>query len=144
MELVRRARFSGSFVFKYSPRPGTSAAKRFPDDVPTAEKRRRNQELLALVEEITGEENRNFVGRTVRVFVEELSPGGNVGRGAPRLSSINPQLRGRTTCNRIVVFDGPESLVGQEVDVGIVGSSPLTLFGAASPHSGLDTSAGLP
>ena len=142
MELVRRARFSGAFVFKYSPRPGTSAAKRFPDDVPTQEKRRRNQELLALVEEITGEENRKFTGRTVRVFVEEVSPRGRQAcpersRRGGRLNMAKAiQLRGRTPCNRIVVFDGPPSLVGQEVDVRIIGSSPLTLFARADSLAG--------
>jgi tRNA-2-methylthio-N6-dimethylallyladenosine synthase len=135
-DLVRRARFSGVFVFKYSPRPGTAAAKRFADDVPDAEKRRRNNALLALVEEITGEENRKFVGRTVRVFVEELAPRPHAKRGSapffaasnPQFAIRNPQLRGRTPCNRIVVFDGPPQLVGTEVDVAVVDASPLTLF----------------
>ena len=144
-DLVRRARFSGAFVFKYSARPGTAAARQFPDDVPDAEKRRRNNALLALVGEITGEENRAFVGRTVRVLVEEISPRGRQGglqerrasaaakRGSeffnPQFAIHNPQLRGRTPCHRIVVFDGPPPLVGSEVDVEVIGSSPLTLFG---------------
>jgi tRNA-2-methylthio-N6-dimethylallyladenosine synthase len=143
-DLVRRARFSGAFVFKYSPRPGTAAAKRFADDVPDAEKRRRNNALLALVEEITGEENRKFVGRTVRVFVEELAPRPHANKGsAPLLAALNPQsairnpqLRGRTPCNRIVVFDGPPSLIGAEVDVEVVDASPLTLFARAGSLAG--------
>ena len=149
-DLVRRARFSGAFVFKYSPRPGTLAAREYPDDVPDAEKRRRNNALLALVEEITAEENRKFLGRTVRVFVGEISPRPHAKKGSDPLSvkgsdpfspgavPLNPQsairnpqllqLRGRTPCNRIVVFDGPPSLVGTEVDVRVTGSTPLTLF----------------
>ena len=55
MDLVRQARFTQAFVFKYSPRPGTVGAARLPDDVPDAVKRRRNNDLLALVEEIAGE-----------------------------------------------------------------------------------------
>jgi len=145
-QLVRRARFSGAFVFKYSPRPGTAAARRLADDVPDAEKRRRNNALLALVEEITGEENRKFVGRTVRVFVEELAPRPHAKKGSdllsvegpdpffaasnPQSAIRNPQLRGRTPCNRIVVFDGPARLVGTEADVEVIGSTPLTLFAA--------------
>jgi tRNA-2-methylthio-N6-dimethylallyladenosine synthase len=146
-DLVRRARFSGAFVFKYSPRPGTAAAKRLTDDVPDAEKRRRNSALLALVEEITGEENRKFVGRTVRVFVEELAPRPKL-NDASRLAASRrrargssgdlPQLRGRTPCNRIVVFDGPPSLVGTEVDVEVVDSTPLTLFARADSLAGRD------
>jgi len=153
-DLVRRARFSGAFVFKYSPRPGTAAAKRLTDDVPDAEKRRRNSALLALVEEITGEENRKFVGRTVRVFVEKLSPRPHAKKGSdpstdkgsdpffaasnPQSAIRNPQLRGRTPCNRIVVFDGLPSLVGTEVDVEVVDSTPLTLFARADSLAGRD------
>lgn len=130
--LVERVRFSGSFVFKYSPRPGTRAAEKFPDDVPTAEKRRRNNALLRLVERISGEENAKFVGRTVRVFVESLSlrPGLNSRNPQDVQPSVaEPQLKSRTPCHRIAVFNGPESLVGTEVDVRIVKSTPLTLFG---------------
>jgi tRNA-2-methylthio-N6-dimethylallyladenosine synthase len=141
-------------VFKYSPRPGTAAAKRLTDDVPDAEKRRRNSALLALVEEITGEENRKFVGCTVRVFVEELSPRPHAKKGSdpstdkgsdpffaasnPQSAIRNPQLRGRTPCNRIVVFDGLPSLVGTEVDVEVVDSTPLTLFARADSLAGRD------
>jgi tRNA-2-methylthio-N6-dimethylallyladenosine synthase len=168
LDLVRRARFSGAFVFKYSPRPGTAADRRWPDDVPAAEKARRHAEVLHLVEEIAGEENARFIGRTVRVFVEELAPrpglnarprgargsggsgpflpsGGDVRGGQARRLNGDapsspepgvprpacpavPQLRGRTPCNRIVVFTGLAALVGSEVDVTITASSPLTLF----------------
>ena len=55
LALVRRVRFAGAFVFKYSPRPGTPAAARYPDDVPAAEKRRRHGALLTLVKEIARE-----------------------------------------------------------------------------------------
>jgi len=132
MDLVRRARASAAFVFKYSPRPGTMAAERYPDDVPAEEKRRRHAALLALVEEISGEENAKFVGRRVRVFVEDLAPRPKLnerGRPGDRLNG-GVQLRGRTPCNRIVVFDGPPCLVGAEVDVEVKHSSPLTLFGS--------------
>jgi tRNA-2-methylthio-N6-dimethylallyladenosine synthase len=145
-DLVRRARFSGAFVFKYSPRPGTLAASRYPDDVPDAEKRRRNNALLALVEEMTGEENKKFVGRTVRVLVEEVSPRGRPVEDSTRQGGLQTrrasaaakrellQLRGRTPGNRIVVFDGPASLVGTEADVRIVDTTSLTLF-AVLPES---------
>ena len=48
VELGPRARFKNSFIFKYSPRPGTKAAELYADDVPEAVKRRRNNELLAM------------------------------------------------------------------------------------------------
>ena len=159
MDLVQRMRFTSAFVFKYSPRPGTRAAALYPDDVPTAEKRRRNNALLALVGEVAAEENQRLVGRRVRVFVEALaprphldgarreagSPTHRVGmiprqcRGLPQ-SAIRPgtagvpwpdgtrQLRGRTPCNRIVVFDGQPGLVGTLAEVTILRAGPLTLF----------------
>ncbi len=70
MEAVREFRFKNSFIFKYSPRPGTKAHELYPDDVPEAVKRRRNNELLALQTEISEEDNAEFIGRTVEVLVE--------------------------------------------------------------------------
>jgi tRNA-2-methylthio-N6-dimethylallyladenosine synthase len=128
MDLVRRMRFSSAFVFKYSPRAGTVAAARFPDDVPTVEKRRRNNAVLALVGEIAAEENQRLVGRRMRVFVESLSPRPHLDAERAQGSALNPQLKGRTPCNRIAVFDGPAALVGTLVDVTITRAGPLTLF----------------
>jgi len=152
MDLVRRVRFSQAFVFKYSPRPGTFAAEHYEDDVPTPEKRRRNQALLDLVQQVAGEDNRRFVGRRMTVFVEGPSPLTKKGPGpfSPlRAAGLRTrrerrssgavgaethrampwcQLRGRTPGNRIVVFDGPAALAGTEADVEVTDSSPLTLF----------------
>jgi tRNA-2-methylthio-N6-dimethylallyladenosine synthase len=64
VDLVREGRFKNSFIFKYSPRPGTKAAERFADDVPEEVKRRRNNELLALQNAVSLEDNRRlFLGR---------------------------------------------------------------------------------
>ncbi len=140
LDLVRQARFAGAFVFKYSPRPGTRAAERFPDDVSAAEKRRRNQALLDRVGEIALEENRRLVGREVDLLVEGPSPRPHLDRRpedaetgaarseAPDPLSANVQLRGRTPENRIVVFDGPERLAGTLVPVRITRAEGLTLF----------------
>ncbi|MEM7628256.1 MAG: MiaB/RimO family radical SAM methylthiotransferase [Planctomycetota bacterium] len=72
-ELLLRSRAKNQFIFKYSPRPGTTAYDRLPDDVPDAVKRTRNNELLALQSEISGEIAREQIGRRFRVFVEGLS-----------------------------------------------------------------------
>jgi tRNA-2-methylthio-N6-dimethylallyladenosine synthase len=129
MDLVRRMRFSSAYVFKYSPRPDTAAAARLPDDVPTDEKRRRNIALLALVGEIAAEENQRLVGRRMSVFVEGLAPRPHLDAAREVGKSENPQLRSRTPCNRIVVFDGPPLLVGGLADVTILRAGPQTLFG---------------
>ncbi|MGH7128746.1 MAG: tRNA (N6-isopentenyl adenosine(37)-C2)-methylthiotransferase MiaB, partial [Planctomycetaceae bacterium] len=70
MDAVREFRFKNSFIFKYSPRPGTKAHELHADDVPEAEKRRRNLALLELQNAISEEENAEFIGETVEVLVE--------------------------------------------------------------------------
>lgn len=79
VELVRFARFKNSFIFKYSPRPGTKAAECFADDVPEAVKRQRNNELLALQNQISRADNQRFVGQRVEILVE--GPSKSAGKG---------------------------------------------------------------
>ena len=71
--LVRRARYKNCFIFKYSPRPGTIAFDKIPDDVPEAVKRERNNRLLAVQAEVSDEISREQVGRSFEVLVEGLS-----------------------------------------------------------------------
>lgn len=123
-DLVRRSRFKNSFIFKYSPRQGTKADLLFNDDIPEDVKKRRNNDLLAIQTAICLEDNQPFVGRSVDVFVEGRSkmagPAGDGGIG---------QLAGRTMCDRIVVFDAHERLIGRNVSVRIKEASSVTLFG---------------
>jgi len=125
VSLVRDGRFKNSFIFKYSPRPGTFAAQHYPDDVPDEVKRRRNNELLAIQNAISAEENAPLLGRTVEVLVEGPSKASR----KPGRAGENHQLTGRTVCDRIVVFDGDASLVGRIVPVQITQTSAFTLFG---------------
>jgi len=67
---VEEFRFKNSFIFKYSPRPGTKAFNLYEDDVPEADKKRRNNELLQVQNQISGEDNSGFIGRNVEVLVE--------------------------------------------------------------------------
>jgi tRNA-2-methylthio-N6-dimethylallyladenosine synthase len=125
VELVREGRFKNSFIFKYSPRPRTYAAEHFADDVPDQVKRRRNNDLLAIQNAISEEENRPFLGRTIEILVEGPS------KSSRKHAASGPgtQLTGRTTCDRIVVFDGPESLIGRIIPVRICQTTAFTLFG---------------
>ncbi len=72
-ELLRRVRYKNCFIFKYSPRPGTTAFDRLPDDVAEADKRRRVNELLAIQHEISDDIARRQVGSELEVFVQGVS-----------------------------------------------------------------------
>lgn len=71
--LLRAVRYKSAFIFKYSPRPGTVAHDKLPDDVPEPVKRRRNNELLAIQSDISDEISRAQIGRETTVMVEGLS-----------------------------------------------------------------------
>ncbi len=70
VQLVRSVPFKNNFIFKYSPRPGTTAIDRYPDDVPTEVKKLRNNHLLAVQSEVSTAVHRSWVGKTVEVLVE--------------------------------------------------------------------------
>jgi len=131
VDLVRRARFKNSFIFKYSPRTGTKSAEQFADDVPDEVKKRRNNELLDIQNAISQEDNRPFVGRRVEILVEGPSKAARKQPG----DADRVQLVGRTTCDRIVVFDGPRHLAGEILEVEIEDVNSFTLFGRLGNHS---------
>jgi tRNA-2-methylthio-N6-dimethylallyladenosine synthase len=120
--LLKKARYKNSFIFKYSPRPGTIADKRLEDNIPQEIKNKRNVELLKVQEEISEGLARDFLGKTAKVLVEGPSKKSHLDKGMP-------QLVGRTAGDWIVVFNGPESLAGQFASVKITKTTPLTLFG---------------
>src|SRR4051812_1157057 len=131
VRLVERARFKNSFIFKYSPRQGTKADTLFLDDVPEEVKKRRNNDLLAVQTAISLEDNRRLIGRTFDVLVEGPSKA-SVRREGPWSGPATRglgQLVGRTSCDRIVVFSGPDRLVGEMVAVAVADASAVTLFG---------------
>jgi len=147
VDLVKYGRFKNCFIFKYSERPGTTAAELFNDDVSEAVKKRRNNELLAIQNAISLELNAAMIGQTVEILVEGTSKNAtkrqNTEQTTPDLVQIDlpentplpcdtVQLTGHTPCDRIVVFDGSPSLVGQILPIKIVQAAPFTLFGELS------------
>jgi len=126
VELVQKAKYKNCFIFKYSPRPGTRADEKLADDVPNEVKKQRNNDLLAVQEAISAEINQEYVGKTLKVMVEGTSKKGHLDSASGK---ENPQLIGRSAGDYIVVFDGPEKLAGQIIDVEITRASALTLFG---------------
>jgi tRNA-2-methylthio-N6-dimethylallyladenosine synthase len=132
-ELVEECRFKNSFIFKYSERPGTKAADLLPDDVPHDVKQWRNNELLELQNKISEELNHKLLGQRVEVLVEGPSEHAKKEHGDQLAEVSGPvQLVGRTTCDRIVVFDGNQRLTGQIVPLMIYEIAPHTLFGAVA------------
>ncbi len=135
-DLVREAGFKNSFIFKYSPRPGTKADELFADDVPEEVKKRRNNDLLALQNAVSLADHRRRIGETVEVLVEGPSKNAlkhDTGPG-PK------QLTGRTMTDHIVVFEGNERLTGRTVAVRVEEATAFTLFGTVltSEQVGVD------
>ena len=116
VDLMERVRFQQSFIFKYSPRPGTRAAG-WDDDVPEALKKERNARLLKVQERHSFYINQRRIGRRFEVLVE----------GPSRTDSS--RLTGRTRENQIVVFPGGHDLAGKLVEVEIHRATALTLIG---------------
>lgn len=129
VDLVRECRFKNSFIFKYSERPGTKAHELMADDVSEEVKRQRNNELLAIQNEISEQDQQRFIGQAVEVLVEGASKlGQRQAEGATR------QLTGRTMCDRIVVFEGNDRLVGRIMPILIYDATAFTLFGSVVTH----------
>jgi tRNA-2-methylthio-N6-dimethylallyladenosine synthase len=126
ISLLRECRFKNSFIFKYSERPGTKGAEHLEDDVPDEVKKRRNNELLSIQNQISEEDNQVFLGQNVEVLVE--GPSKWAKQNSDQDSQVL-QLTGRTNCDRIVVFDGNRRLAGQILPVGIYEVTPFTLLG---------------
>lgn len=116
IRLVERCQYDGLYIFKYSERPGTPAAK-LRDDVSVGEKRSRFLALEALQKEVQGGIYASYVGAMVSVLVE--------GQSARRADD----LTGHTACNKVVNFRGPSELVGGIVDLKIIEAKTNSLYG---------------
>ncbi len=117
LSLVREVGFDSAFMFKYSERPGTYAAKHLPDNVPEETKIARLNELIQLQTEVSAAQNRKDEGKTFQVLVEGYS------------KRSHDQLCGRTAQNKMVVFDKGNHHVGDLVEVRVTHSTSATLFG---------------
>lgn len=117
LSLMREVGYDSAYLFKYSERPGTYAAKYLTDDVPEDVKVRRLQGLIDLQNKLSEESNLRDVGKTFEVLVEGFS------------KRSREQLFGRTSQNKVVIFDKKNLHVGQFIQVKIVDASSATLFG---------------
>ncbi len=117
LSLMRECGYDSAFMFKYSERPGTYAARHLADDVPEEVKVRRLEELIALQNELSAESNRRCIGHTYEVLIEGTS------------KRSREQLFGRTEQNKVVVFDRGTLRPGQYATVRITDASSATLKG---------------
>lgn len=119
LSMMREIVYDYAYMFFYSERPGTLAAKKYPDDISEEVKKRRLEEIIALQNEHSTLRNERMVGKTQRVLVEGFS------------RRSDDFLQGRNTDNKVVVFPKVNFRKGQYVNVLIERSTRGTLIGKA-------------
>jgi tRNA-2-methylthio-N6-dimethylallyladenosine synthase len=117
LSLMREAAFDMAFMFKYSERPGTMAAKRLPDNIPEETKIARLNEIIALQNELSHQSNLRDIGKSFEVLVEGFS------------KRSREQFFGRTSQNKVVIFPRQGRHIGELINVKITSASSATLFG---------------
>ena len=117
LSLMREAAFDMAFMFKYSERPGTYAAKHLPDTVSEETKIRRLNEIIALQNELSAVSNHNDIGKRFEILVEGFS------------KRSKEELFGRTSQNKVVIIPRAGRHIGELVQVEITEASAATLKG---------------
>jgi tRNA-2-methylthio-N6-dimethylallyladenosine synthase len=117
--LMDYVKYDFSYMFFYSERPGTLAAKKYEDDIPLLIKKRRLQEIINKQQAISLERNKRDIGKTFNVLIEGTS------------KRSNEDLQGRNTANKVVIFKDKGFQKGQYIEVKIHNCSTATLFGDA-------------
>ena len=119
LSLMREVGYDAAFMFKYSERPGTYAAKHLPDDVSEEVKVRRLQGMIELQNQLSEASNRRDIGKTFEVLVEGFS------------KRSRDRLFGHTEHNKVVIFDKGNHRIGRYVNVRIEDATSATLLGQA-------------
>ncbi|MEM1093758.1 MAG: tRNA (N6-isopentenyl adenosine(37)-C2)-methylthiotransferase MiaB [Bacteroidota bacterium] len=117
LSLMEQVRYDHAYMFAYSERPGTYAARKYEDDIPEAVKKRRLSEIITLQNRISLAHNQTEIGQTHTVLVEGPS------------KRSDAQLCGRTDTNKMVVFDREDFQKGDYVEVSIDACTSATLMG---------------
>jgi len=117
LSLMREVKFDMAFMYKYSERPGTVAAKRMPDNVPEEEKLRRLAEIIDVQRDLTNQGNQRDVGKTFEVLVEGFS------------KKSKEELFGRTSQNKVVIFPRLGRRIGETIQVRVLSASSAALIG---------------
>ena len=123
LSLMEHVRYDFGFMFAYSERPGTLAARKLEDDIPEEVKKRRLSEIIAVQGKISLERTKRFVGQTVEVLIEKTSKRSDL------------EWSGRNSQNTTVVFPKENYKVGDFVEVYIEDCTSATLIGKAVGYS---------
>lgn len=118
MDIMSWVGYDSAYMFKYSERPGTLAAKKFDDDVSEEEKIRRLNGIIDLQRELSLQSNRKDIGKTFEVLVEGMS------------KRDENKYFGRTSQNKVVIFDKQNTRKGDYIKVKIDDCTSATLFGS--------------
>lgn len=116
LDLMRTVGFDSSFMFKYSERPGTLAARTMPDNIPEEVKIERLNRMIALQNELSAASNRRDIGREYEVLVEGVA------------KRSREQMVGRTSQNKTAVFPRGDAKVGQLRRVKVLDTTSATLI----------------
>ena len=119
ISLMDYVQYDFSYMFCYSERPGTLAAKKYADDIPMDIKKRRLQEIINKQQELSLRRNQRDIGKTFKVLIEGKS------------KRSDKQVQGRNSANKVVIFDDHGYSKGQYVDVKVHDCTAATLFGEA-------------
>lgn len=117
LDMMRKVGYDFAYMFNYSQRSNTLAAKRYADDIPYKEKTRRLEEIIDLQRELSLSSNKRDVGKVFEVLVEGRS------------KRSEDKLFGRTSQNKVVIFEGGDFKKGDYVSVRITDCTSATLFG---------------
>ena len=117
LSLLREVNFDLAFMFKYSERPGTFAAKNLPDNISEEEKLRRLAEIIDVQRELTNQKNQLDIGKTFEVLVEGFS------------KKSKEQLFGRTSQNKVIIFSRLGRRIGETIQVRVLSASSAALIG---------------
>ena len=117
LSLMEWSQFDFSYMFKYSERPGTLAARKYPDDIDESIKSRRLTEIIELQSRLSHESNKKDIGKKSIVLVENFS------------KRSKEHLSGRNSENKVVILPRKNHQPGDYVEVTIVDCTPATLIG---------------
>ena len=114
---MEQVQFDYAFMFKYSQRPNTYAARNLPDDVPEDVKLRRLNEIIELQNKHSYQSNKRDKGKTFKVLAEKTS------------RRSEKQILGRNSQGKVIIFEGDKNLIGKYVDIEVYDFTQATLLG---------------